>query len=91
MHLNSIISTKGAQYCTIDLKFFYLNTPMEQPELMQMKLSLSNLLPEFVELYNLNKLADHNGTVYMNQGTKKDVWPTARGHTSAPTFGTAVE
>ena len=88
MHLNSVISTKGARYCTIDLN---LNTPMEQPKLMQMKLSLSNLLPEFLELYNLDKLADHNGTVYMNQGTKKDVWPTARGHTSAPTFGAAVE
>jgi hypothetical protein len=38
MHLNSIISTKGAQYCTIDLKDYYLNTPMERPEYIQMKL-----------------------------------------------------
>jgi hypothetical protein len=29
MHLNSVILTKGVQYCTFDLKDFYLNTPME--------------------------------------------------------------
>jgi hypothetical protein len=28
-HLNSVILTKGAQYCTFDLKDFYLNMPME--------------------------------------------------------------
>ncbi len=39
MHFNSMISTKGAQYCTFDLKDFYLNTPMEQPEYVRMKLS----------------------------------------------------
>jgi hypothetical protein len=38
MHLNSVISTKGAQYCTIDLKDYCLNTPMERPEYMRMKL-----------------------------------------------------
>jgi hypothetical protein len=29
MHLNSVISTKGARYCTFDIKDFYLNMPME--------------------------------------------------------------
>ncbi len=38
MHLNSVISTKGAQYCTIDLNNFYLNTTMELPEYKWMKL-----------------------------------------------------
>jgi hypothetical protein len=46
-----------------DLKDFYLNTPMEQPEYMQMK--LSNLLKEFVDLYNLTKIAEDNGNVYI--------------------------
>ncbi len=33
MHLNSVILTKGARYCTFNLKdLFYLNRPMEQPE-----------------------------------------------------------
>jgi hypothetical protein len=34
LHLNSVILTKGAHYCTIDLKDFYLNTPMARPEYM---------------------------------------------------------
>jgi hypothetical protein len=64
MHLNSVISTKGVQYCTFDLKDFYLNMPMEQPEYMRMK--LSDLLPqEFVDLYSLTKIAEDNGNVYI--------------------------
>ena len=47
MHLNSVISTKGAQYCTIDLKDFYLSTPMERPEYMRIK--LRDLPQEFVD------------------------------------------
>jgi hypothetical protein len=38
LHLNSVISTKGARYCTIDLKDFYLMTPMTCPEYMRMKI-----------------------------------------------------
>jgi hypothetical protein len=45
LHLNSVISTKNALYCTIDLKDFYLNTLMDQPEYMHMK--ISNPLPIF--------------------------------------------
>jgi hypothetical protein len=47
LHLNSVISTKNARYCTIDVKDFYLNTPMDQPEYMRMK--ISNLPPNFVK------------------------------------------
>jgi hypothetical protein len=38
LHLNSVISTKGARYCTIDLKDFYLMTPMARPKFMRMKI-----------------------------------------------------
>jgi hypothetical protein len=62
-HLNSIISTKNTCYCTIDLKDFYLNTPMDQPEYMRMK--ISNLPPDFIKAYNLNNLATNNGTIYI--------------------------
>ena len=63
MHLNSVISTKGAKYCTFDIKDFYLNTPMEQPEFMRMK--LSKLPLEFVKLYSLIIIAGDNGTMYI--------------------------
>jgi hypothetical protein len=39
IHLNSIVSTKGAHYCTINLKDFYLNTLMARPEFMRIKLA----------------------------------------------------
>jgi hypothetical protein len=63
MHLNSMISTKVARYCTFDLKDFYLNTLMEQPEYMRMK--LSNLPQEFVNLYKLTNIAEDHGNVYI--------------------------
>jgi hypothetical protein len=59
LHLNSVISTNGARYCTIDLKDFYLMTPMARPEYMRMK--LKDLPAEFVELYNLTNKVNFNG------------------------------
>jgi hypothetical protein len=38
-HLNSVVSTNGACYCTIDLKDFYFNTTMERLEFKRMKLA----------------------------------------------------
>ncbi len=37
--VNSIVSTKNAKMVTMDLKDFYLNTPMERPEFIQIKMS----------------------------------------------------
>ena len=36
---NSIISTKGAKFMSLDIKNFYLETPMERYEYMRMKIS----------------------------------------------------
>jgi hypothetical protein len=55
LHLNSIISTKNAHYCSIDLKDFYLNKPIDQPEFMRM----------FVKFYDLTNLANNDGTIYV--------------------------
>ena len=43
--LNSIISTPGANFLGLDLKDFYLNTTMDQPEFFRIKLSN---LPEYI-------------------------------------------
>jgi hypothetical protein len=61
LHLNSVISTKVARYCTIDLKDFYLMTPMAHPKYMCMK--LKDLLAEFVEPYNLTDKVNFNGYI----------------------------
>ncbi len=61
IHLNSIISTKGARYCTINLKDFYLNTPMARLEFMRMK--LAEIPKEFAQTYKLHDLANVNGFI----------------------------
>jgi hypothetical protein len=63
LHLNSVISTKGARYCTIDLKDFYLMTPMTRPEYMRMK--IKDLPEEFVTMYNLTDKATSDGFIYI--------------------------
>jgi hypothetical protein len=63
LHLNSVISTKGARYCTIDPKDFYLNTPMVHPKYMRMK--LKDIPPEFVKIYDIEKIAAPDGTIYV--------------------------
>ncbi len=63
LHLNSVISTKCARYCTIDLKDFYLMTPMTRPEYMRMK--IKDLPEEFVTMYNLTNKSTADGFVYI--------------------------
>ncbi len=63
LHFNSVISTKGARYCTIGLKDFYLNTPMVWPKFMRMK--LKDILPKFVKINDLKKIAAPNDTIYI--------------------------
>jgi hypothetical protein len=61
--LNSIISTKGAQFKTIDIKDFYLDTSILWPEFMQLK--IPDIPKEFIKLYHLQQLATPNGYVYV--------------------------
>jgi hypothetical protein len=63
LHLISVISTKGAHYCTINLKDFYLNTPMARPKYMHMK--LKDIPPKFFKIYDLKKIAAPDGTIYV--------------------------
>jgi hypothetical protein len=57
--LNSVLSRKGARFSTIDLKNFYLDTPMPEPEYVRIK--LSDIPVEFIEEYKL-------------AGTDRDSW-----------------
>jgi hypothetical protein len=49
--LNSVLSRKGALFSTIDLKNFYLDTPMPDPKYVCIK--LSDIPDEFIKEYNL--------------------------------------
>jgi hypothetical protein len=56
---NSVLSTPGARYMAIDVKIFYLGTPLDRPEYLRLKIA-----------YKLYDLADEHGYVYaeINKG-----------------------
>jgi hypothetical protein len=53
--INSVISTLGAKFLVIDIKIFYLNTPLGRFEYMV--INLSSLPQETIDKYNLIELA----------------------------------
>jgi len=48
---NSVLSCKGARFSTIDLKNFYLDTPMPDPEYVRIK--ITDISAKFIEEYKL--------------------------------------
>jgi hypothetical protein len=49
--LNSVLSRRGACFSTIDLKNFYLDTPM--PDLEYVRIKITDIPAEFIEEYKL--------------------------------------
>ena len=60
--LNSILSRKGAKFVTFDITHFYLQTPLDQPEYVRIK--LNHIPKEFNEGYNIMEYIYVNGWVY---------------------------
>ncbi len=60
--LNSIISTPNAKFMTINLKDFYLLTPMSQYEYFRMKLEL--FPRDVIDEYGLQNKVDADGDVF---------------------------
>ena len=60
---NSVVSTPGAKFPGLDLKDFYLNTPMDRPKFLRMK--LDNFPDDVIELYNLTDKVDAKGFVIL--------------------------
>jgi hypothetical protein len=61
--LNSVVSTPGARFMTIDIKNFYLNTPMLRYEYMRLK--LSDLPEDVIDFYGLRDKVTQDGYVYV--------------------------
>ena len=57
--LNFTISTEGAEFMTININNFYLNTPLKIFEYLRLK--LDNLLEYVIKQYKLNENSTHNG------------------------------
>jgi hypothetical protein len=60
--INSVISTHGARFFTMDIKNFYLNTPMARYEYMWLK--LADMPADVIEHYKLLDVATPDGYVY---------------------------
>jgi len=66
---NSVLSTEGARYISLDIKNFYLSVPLDRYEYLKMPLTL---FPEWIiEQYNL-RLHALNGFVYLEM--RRAVW-----------------
>jgi hypothetical protein len=57
----SVLSQQKARLATIDLKNFYLNTPLDRPEYVHIK--LADIPQVFIDKYKLNKFV-RNSWVY---------------------------
>jgi hypothetical protein len=60
--LNSVVSTKGAKCLTIDIKIFYLNTPMKRDEYMRLK--ITDIPQEIIKEYRLDEKVTADGYIY---------------------------
>ena len=78
--LNSIISTLGARFLGLDLKYFYLKTPINQPEFLRIK--LRNFLEDFIKHYKLKEKVDNKDFVYIKFVCKMYGLLCAVNHTS---------
>ena len=60
---NSVISTHGARFMTMDIANFYLMTPFKQPEYAKIK--LRDIPEEIIIEYKLRDIATADGNLYI--------------------------
>ena len=60
---NSVISTPGAKFMTMDISNFYLMTPLKRPEYIRMK--LADIPQEIIDEYKLKTIAKPDGSIYI--------------------------
>ena len=81
MIFNSVISTKGAKFMTMDISNLCLMTPLSQPEYIRIK--LSDIPEEIIREYNLKDKATKDGSIYIE--ANKGMWTTSIVTTSQQT------
>lgn len=62
IHLNSVISTKGAKYACVDVRNFYTNSRLDEPEFM--RIHIDDFTEEVIKEYNVMEYLDEDGYVY---------------------------
>ena len=61
MLMNSVVSTKGARFMTMDISNFYLMTPLKRPEFIRIK--ISDIPDEIIKEYKLHNKVTKNGSM----------------------------
>ena len=61
---NTVVSTPGARYLLAEIKHFYLNNILTDPEFM--RISLKIIPREIIDAYNLTALVKYQGWIYMH-------------------------
>ena len=60
---NSVVSTPGAKFMTMDIPNFYLMTPLKRPEYI--RVSLKDIPDEITKEYKLREIAMENGAIHI--------------------------
>jgi hypothetical protein len=60
---NSVISTEGAKFVSVDIKNFYLCTPLERYDYVRM--NLADFPEDVIEQYKLKEKANKDGMVFV--------------------------
>ncbi|KAL7476915.1 hypothetical protein ACHAW6_002745 [Cyclotella cf. meneghiniana] len=60
---NSVVSTRGVKFMTMDISNFYLMTLLPRPEYLHLK--LNDIPTEIIEEYHLQDIAEPDGTIYV--------------------------
>ena len=60
---NSVISTQGAKFMTLDISNFYLMMPLKRPEYIRMK--LADTPEKIIVQYKLRSEATPDGSIYI--------------------------
>ena len=63
MLFNSVVSTRGAKFMTMDISNFYLQTPLKRKEYIRIK--LSNIPEEVIREYKLHSKATKDGSIHI--------------------------
>jgi hypothetical protein len=74
--LNSIISSPGAQFMSLDIKNFYLNMLMLRYKYVHIR--INNVPKEIIKQYNLREKIDSEGYVYIEVRKGMNGLPQAR-------------
>ena len=60
---NSVISTEGARFMTMDISNFYLMTPLKRPEYI--RINICDIPDEIIAEYNLRSKVTTDGAIYI--------------------------